>query len=537
MSNKLKKLHVRESKDFSASTATASEQDIREALADEKITVEGEAEKVYEHNDKEDTDNVDKAHADTDMQEQLQIDSSSVTPADTRCTITGGKQEVLGGSSDDDDTDIRETTQKGHQAAEELESEPAEVYEFSLQETKTEAANVNSKVQSKSMPKPSNSDLSPDSFPQDIRNIIANLMVVVDWIAPRLEQARNLILELARLLDERKLCERGLISRKIKEILKDKIRAGKISGRWVEECLPPEYKRTYVKSELSSLSSSKRKRPHSTSTEPTQAPPIQLKVHESGHSIQQPSESDDANADTGTEADKQPGENEIISVKPQEQQEVTEVQPEENLTKTQEVGSGDDTRIDTDTSPPQPEQGASTNESEPGSMTASPTLPQSIDVHMGEDSIFSGPSDKSPVCANCLIKDNRIKKLEDENRELDVRCSYAESNNSELVLQLTAQENYINKLREEEHDLSHSPVKYIGQESPSYRELEEKVIELSEALKHTPMRTPDEIPASEIVILQEKYDTVRDAMDKSKGAIFVKFYGKKFARAVADVDN
>jgi hypothetical protein len=31
---------------------------------------------------------------------------------------------------------------------------------------------------------------------------------------------------------------------------------------------------------------------------------------------------------------------------------------------------------------------------------------------------------------------------------------------------------------------------------------------------------------------------VRDAMDKSKGAIFVKCYGsKKFVRAVADVDN
>jgi hypothetical protein len=385
MSNKRKKSPVRGSKDLPASTATASEQGAnRQVLADEKITVEGE--KVYEHKDKAD---LGKDHSDTDRQEQPQIDSSSVTPADTRCTITSGKQEVLGGSSDDDDTDIRETIQEGHQAAEEA------VYEFSLQETKTDAADVNSKVQSKSMPKPSDSDLSPDSFPQDIRNIIANLMVVVDRIAPGLEQARNLILELARLLDERKLCERGLISRKIKEILKDKIRAGKVSGRWVEECLPPEYKRTYVKSELSSLSSSKRKRPHSASTEPTQAPPIQLEVHESGHSIQQPSESDETNADTETKADKQSVENEIISIKPQQQQEVTEVQPEENLAKTQEVGSGDGTRIDADTSPPQPEQSANTNASEPGSMTAPPTSPQSIDVHMtGEDSMFPGSRDK-----------------------------------------------------------------------------------------------------------------------------------------------
>jgi hypothetical protein len=50
---------------------------------------------------------------------------------------------------------------------------------------------------------------------------------------------------------------------------------------------------------------------------------------------------------------------------------------------------------------------------------------------------------------------------------------------------------------------------------------------------------PDEIPASEseFSIPQEKYDMVRDAMDKSKGAIFVKCYGSKFVRAVADVDN
>jgi len=212
--------------------------------------------------------------------------------------------------------------------------------------------------------------------------------------------------------------------------------------------------------------------------------------------------------------------------------------PEENLSKTQEVGSGDDTLIDTDTSSPQPEQSVNTNASVPTSMTAPPTSPQSIDEHMtGEDSKFPGPRDKSPVCKNCSIKDNRIKKLEDENRELSVHCSCAESSNSKLLLKLTAQENYINRLLEEEQDLSHSPDKYIVQECQSCSELEEKVIELSEALKHTSMRTPDEIPASEIVILQEKYDTVRDAMDKSKGAIFVKIYGKKFARAMADVDN
>jgi hypothetical protein len=51
------------------------------------------------------------------------------------------------------------------------------------------------------------------------------------------------------------------------------------------------------------------------------------------------------------------------------------------------------------------------------------------------------------------------------------------------------------------------------------------------------MQTPDEIPTSEFIIPKDKYDMVRDAMDKSKGAIFVNCHGNKFVRAVADADN
>src|SRR5215472_5133952 len=61
MSNKLKKSHVRESKDFSASIATASEQGANQQdLADEK-TVDGEAAEIYEQ--RAETDNVIKVHA------------------------------------------------------------------------------------------------------------------------------------------------------------------------------------------------------------------------------------------------------------------------------------------------------------------------------------------------------------------------------------------------------------------------------------------------------------------------------------------
>jgi hypothetical protein len=42
-------------------------------------------------------------------------------------------------------------------------------------------------------------------------------------------------------------------------MLKDKIKDGKITGKWIEECLPQEYKRKYAKSELSSLSRNAKK--------------------------------------------------------------------------------------------------------------------------------------------------------------------------------------------------------------------------------------------------------------------------------------
>src|SRR5215831_1807870 len=100
---------------------------------------------------------------------------------------------------------------------------------------------------------------SSNSFPQVIKNIIARLRITVDHIDSPRNYARDLIHELARQLDERRLCKRGHISIKIKEILEDKIRAGKVTERWIRKCLPPEYKREYIKDkrELSSLSEKK----------------------------------------------------------------------------------------------------------------------------------------------------------------------------------------------------------------------------------------------------------------------------------------
>ena len=92
-----------------------------------------------------------------------------------------------------------------------------------------------------------------------IETIVTKLRLVIDELGRNFTNARNLILELARLLDETQRCEQSQISRKIKQMLKDKINEGKITGKWIEECLPQEYKRKYAKSEQSSLSRNAKK--------------------------------------------------------------------------------------------------------------------------------------------------------------------------------------------------------------------------------------------------------------------------------------
>jgi hypothetical protein len=89
---------------------------------------------------------------------------------------------------------------------------------------------------------------------QEINGIIVDLRQVIDHLSTTFARAGDIILTLARRLDETKQCEQDQISKRIKEILKDKIQEGKITEKWIEECLPKEYKRKYIKSELSSLS-------------------------------------------------------------------------------------------------------------------------------------------------------------------------------------------------------------------------------------------------------------------------------------------
>ena len=95
---------------------------------------------------------------------------------------------------------------------------------------------------------------------QEIKGIIADLRSVIDQLSLNFTSERDLIHRLARRLDESKQCEQDQICQRIKEILKDKIQERKITDKWIEECLPKEYKGKYVKSELSSLSKSSPKK-------------------------------------------------------------------------------------------------------------------------------------------------------------------------------------------------------------------------------------------------------------------------------------
>jgi hypothetical protein len=99
-----------------------------------------------------------------------------------------------------------------------------------------------------------NTDSVVSSDGKIIEGIIADLRIVIDELDMNFANAKRLILELARRLDETKRFEQSQICRKIKEILQDKIKDGKITEKWIEGCLPQEYKRKYAKSEVTSLS-------------------------------------------------------------------------------------------------------------------------------------------------------------------------------------------------------------------------------------------------------------------------------------------
>jgi hypothetical protein len=95
-----------------------------------------------------------------------------------------------------------------------------------------------------------------------INGIIADLKIVVENFHLECTKLRDIIQELAKRLDENKICKQEIICQAIKEILKEKIAEDKISERYIESCLPTEYKRKHIRkkiieSEICSVSQNK----------------------------------------------------------------------------------------------------------------------------------------------------------------------------------------------------------------------------------------------------------------------------------------
>lgn len=88
-----------------------------------------------------------------------------------------------------------------------------------------------------------------DSLPENVKSTERELSTVIDRFHSDSITAEELIVDIARQLDEGGLCKRDHISRKIKALLRDKISAGKVTASWIYKCLPDEYKRPYNKNE------------------------------------------------------------------------------------------------------------------------------------------------------------------------------------------------------------------------------------------------------------------------------------------------
>ena len=89
-------------------------------------------------------------------------------------------------------------------------------------------------------------------------------------------------------MDEGRLCERNQISRTIKKILQDKIQEGRVTEKWIEECLDCGNRRQYTKSEPSSLSKQQPKQQ-------------MIKVSPEGEQVSPEQQDDDKVVDRSTE--------------------------------------------------------------------------------------------------------------------------------------------------------------------------------------------------------------------------------------------
>jgi hypothetical protein len=83
-----------------------------------------------------------------------------------------------------------------------------------------------------------------------VKGIIADLKTMVEKFHFEFTKLRDIIQELAKRLDENKICKQEIVCEANKEILKEKIADGKISERYIEGCLPTEYKRKHIRKKI-----------------------------------------------------------------------------------------------------------------------------------------------------------------------------------------------------------------------------------------------------------------------------------------------
>ena len=91
-----------------------------------------------------------------------------------------------------------------------------------------------------------------------IQKSVSSIILNIGEFEKTTDTCKTLLLKLCQDLLALNICEEHQVSITIKEILKDKINHNKITERWIERCLPQEYKRKYEKkSDTSSLSSNR----------------------------------------------------------------------------------------------------------------------------------------------------------------------------------------------------------------------------------------------------------------------------------------
>src|SRR5215831_16112262 len=84
-----------------------------------------------------------------------------------------------------------------------------------------------------------NDAIQEETLPENVRGNIKELRIVIDQLHLNFIQAGELILEIARRLDEDRVVKQDQICRKIKEFLKDKIQERKsVRGGLKSVCLP-----------------------------------------------------------------------------------------------------------------------------------------------------------------------------------------------------------------------------------------------------------------------------------------------------------